>query len=337
MDGADEDSYDDELPIKVERVDIGWVGGRQMRRLRCYRRAIVGWRPDVVIVSGRFPLLVSSWLCRSRPRAVLVAVLHGSEAGADGGLLRRLVLRSMQRYDVLLPVSRFTAGHFGLNPADERVTVVNNGVNPRTITSSTQAARIQVDGAPSLVTVGNLTERKGQHNVIRALPAILKRYPDAVYHVIGIPTRSAEIVALAEELRVRDHVRIHGAVSDDQLGSALEQADVFIMLSSATTKGDVEGFGIAILEANLAGVPAVGSTGCGIEDAISPGVSGELVDPLEPRMICAAIEKISAAKGCYRANALDWARGFTWQSVAREYESAFAAGFERKLSIGRHS
>ena len=57
------------------------------------------------------------------------------------------------------------------------------------------------------------------------------------------------------------------------------QADIFIMLSQNDIKFDVEGFGIAILEANLLGIPAIGSRDTGIEDAIVHNETGKLVDP----------------------------------------------------------
>ena len=50
----------------------------------------------------------------------------------------------------------------------------------------------------TLLTVGNVTERKGQEVVIRALPSL----PGVRYEMIGLPTRAAELAALARELGV---------------------------------------------------------------------------------------------------------------------------------------
>src|SRR5690606_28596979 len=86
----------------------------------------------------------------------------------------------------------------------------------------------------------------------------------------------------------------HGRVNDDELKALLEQADIFVMLSTQTSTGDVEGFGIAILEANAFGVPAVGARDCGIEDAINNGKSGILIDAEDGQQFLKAIQDISA-------------------------------------------
>ena len=64
------------------------------------------------------------------------------------------------------------------------------------------------------------------------------------------------------------------------------------MLSEETKFGDVEGFGIAVLEANHCGLPAIGSKNTGIEDAISVGFSGLVVDAKSDQEICSAIKII---------------------------------------------
>ncbi|MCB9276509.1 MAG: hypothetical protein H6564_20920 [Lewinellaceae bacterium] len=45
--------------------------------------------------------------------------------------------------------------------------------------------------------MGNVTRRKGQQNVIRALLTILERYPGAHYHIVGLPTQQPAFEALA--------------------------------------------------------------------------------------------------------------------------------------------
>ena len=59
--------------------------------------------------------------------------------------------------------------------------------------------KIKDMAAPQLITVGNLTQRKGQHNMINALPELLKKYPDLHYHCVGIPTEIEQYVIGPEE------------------------------------------------------------------------------------------------------------------------------------------
>ena len=91
------------------------------------------------------------------------------------------------------------------------------------------------------------------------------------------------------------------------------------MLSEKTAQGDVEGFGIAILEANSLGIPAIGSLGCGIEDAIKNGYSGKLIPHNDSRALNEAIKSIIDDYESYSENAIKWASQFDWTLIIKEY------------------
>jgi phosphatidyl-myo-inositol dimannoside synthase len=57
------------------------------------------------------------------------------------------------------------------------------------------------------------------------------------------------------------------------LNTCYAAADLFVM-PNIPVEGDMEGFGIVLLEANRAGVPAVASDLEGIRDVIEPGENG---------------------------------------------------------------
>ena len=74
---------------------------------------------------------------------------------------------------------------------------------------------------------------------------------DAHYVIAGLPTRSREIRALAEDLGVADRVHLLGRLPAEDLAAAYNAADVFAMTSRQVAAGDVEGYGIAVVEAAL--------------------------------------------------------------------------------------
>jgi phosphatidylinositol alpha-1,6-mannosyltransferase len=315
-DGDLEREFDGAAPFAVARVPIAPCGFRQIRRIVTYLCVIRRLKPDVVLASGRFPLLVASVVSGSGKKAV---ILHGSEAGGQSSFLRRIVLRALSKFETIISVSKFTASHFGLNSGDARMAVIPNGVDG--IKFRTAGSGSKLKGSPALLTVGNVTERKGQENVIRALPQILERYPDAVYHIVGIATLREKFEHVAAELGVAEQVVFHGAVSDDALLSALASADVFLMLSNnVTASGDVEGFGIAILEANCYGVPAIGSLGCGIEDAIDHEVTGMLVKPTDSEAVANAVSTLMRERDRFGKAARAWAAQHAWESVGERYQ-----------------
>jgi phosphatidylinositol alpha-1,6-mannosyltransferase len=95
------------------------------------------------------------------------------------------------------------------------------------------------------------------------------------------------------------------------------------MLSSPTATGDVEGFGIAILEANALGVPAIGAMGCGIEDAIANYKSGILVSPYDTSAFLDALQVILNQHEAYSQQAKAWAKSHHWELIIKQYIHAF--------------
>jgi phosphatidylinositol alpha-1,6-mannosyltransferase len=91
------------------------------------------------------------------------------------------------------------------------------------------------------------------------------------------------------------------------------------MLSTETVTGDVEGFGIAILEANAMGIPAIGAKGCGIEDAINPGKSGLLIAVDDTVAFIDGITEILQHRTAFKKEASEWAKRHDWSHVIKHY------------------
>ena len=91
------------------------------------------------------------------------------------------------------------------------------------------------------------------------------------------------------------------------------------MLSENLDNGDIEGYGIAILEANYLGLPAIGSKGCGIEDAICKGYSGELISNHNPQELIRALDRIMSDYERYSECAIKWAKKHSWNIISDYY------------------
>lgn len=273
--------------------------------------------PEIVFVSGRFPLWIGAILKMRYRRLRVFGFVHGTEITLTGSLLSRLTKIAYSKLDKIFAVSNFTQSLLHQRLDMSKVKVVPNGLDHDFLRSSEKPLKETYNwkGEPKLLTVGNLTSRKGQHRVIKALPAILKKFPHAHYHIVGLPTDQDKILNMAETLGVLQSITIHGRLpSRDDLYKAYNSADLFIMLSENQKNGDLEGFGIAILEANAYGLPAIGATGCGIEDAISKE-SGILVNGNNENEITQAIDKILNVKGLYSMGARKWAESHDWEKL----------------------
>ncbi|SRX75612.1 glycosyltransferase family 4 protein [Aequorivita antarctica] len=310
--GEEERKFDRDLTFEVIRIP------RKRIILFSYLKRIITAfslvsKNEIVLCTGKFSLWLGALLSFFFRRK-LIAIIHGSEVQLPNSILRKLTDYSLKRFHNIIAVSNYTktlVKHLEL----KNVEVVPNGFELK-VNADTQDKNEPV---PVLITVGNVTQRKGQQNVINALPLLLKKYPDLKYHIVGIPTEMEKLEKLALNLGVEEAIVFFGKVSENRKIELLLEADIFVMLSETTQTGDVEGFGIAILEANALGVPAIGAIGCGIEDAIKDGASGKLINNKDPEQLAEALKKILNDYETYFNGAKTWSHDFTWEKVIKSY------------------
>ena len=149
------------------------------------------------------------------------------------------------------------------------------------ITANEIRLRHGLDGKKCILSVGRLVERKGFDTVIRALPMILHEVPIAHYLIVGSGPLEDHLKSMVEELGLEEHVTFVGYVSDEELAAYYMASDVFAMISrEIPDEGDLEGFGIVYLEANLLGKPVVAGRSGGVVDAVLHEQTGLLVNPI---------------------------------------------------------
>ncbi len=248
-----------------------------------------------------------------------LAILHGHELLKGQWFKSWLIRSNIRNFSMAVAVSNFSKNNSSPHLDQNKIVVIPNGFNPEKYSAQFAQNRNSFSVEINLITVGRISARKGQHNVLKALPNLVKKYPSIVYHMVGIKDKSRKIDSLIETLALKEHVRFHGVVSEGDLEVLFKSSDVFIMLSENQSDGDVEGFGIAIIEANYFGLPAIGSFGCGIEQAIKDGFSGRLVCAHEPDKIVDALDDVLAHYPAYSTNALSWANEHVWTNVFSKY------------------
>lgn len=313
-DGLEEHQFDASLPFTVRRIKI-----TSPRFFMYLKRIVELFRllkcANQVIATGKFSLW-SAAFCSYFFNRNYIAIIHGTEVNFKKGLLRASVNIALKKFDIIIAVSNYTKNLVAYLNLD--VKVIHNGFNPeKWLVISPSSSHIQ--GNPKLTTVGNITSRKGQKNVIKQLPKLLEQFPDLHYHCVGLKTEAENFKNLAKQLHVEKHVSFHGRLSEDELHAVLSDTDIFVMLSTETSSGDVEGFGIAILEANALGIPAIGATDCGIEDAINVNNSGLLINPYDSDEFVIAIHTILNNRENFENGAKSWAKEHQWSDIVQQY------------------
>lgn len=238
-------------------------------------------RPDILVATGKRAAWVT-YALSCLYRLPWVAVGHGSEFGTPSRFVQALMRWTYSRADAVVCVSDFTRTFLeasGIRP--RHLSVIPNGADDETFhiqkpfeTRSGAEALGLPASSRLILTVGNVCDRKGQDVVIRALPAVVRQIPDAHYLLAGLPTIRDRLATLAAELKVQDRVHFLGCVDTSTLVSLMNLCDVFALTSRRTPDGDIEGFGIAVVEAALCGKPAVVTAASGLSEAIEDGRTG---------------------------------------------------------------
>ena len=245
-------------------------------------------------------LVAGGWLagtCRRLFGLKTVIYIHGEEISTrarydQSGQRRR---RAFSAANGIVAVSRFTQDTltrmFHVPPG--KIELVSNGVDrdrfvprPR---SAHLVARYALQRRPVLLTVSRLYARKGIDRVIESLPAVLHRFPDLVYLIVGEGSYRPELERLVLAHGLGRNVVFAGAVPDHALTDHYSLGDAFIMANREMPDGETEGFGLVFLEANACGLPVIAGRAGGSVDAVTDQVNGLVVDGDDVAAIAAAI------------------------------------------------
>jgi phosphatidyl-myo-inositol dimannoside synthase len=272
---------------------------------------------DLIIATGKFPMLYCGFLKFIFSKIKIISVVHGSEVNDKGFLRKKIIKVCLKKIDKIISVSNFTKEIIHKLDDQFSVIVINNGFD----TEKFKVFGYEKDlNYPKFLTIGNVTRRKGQSNVIRAIPGLLKKFPKVIYNIIGLPTIKEELKVEAEKIGVSDSVIFHGVLDDSSIGTLIDESNICIMLSEITDDGDVEGFGISIIESNFHGLPSIGSKSSGIQDAIKDNYSGFLINENDENQIVLVTKKLLDNHSTFSKNAIKWSMNFKWSKIIAQYD-----------------
>jgi colanic acid/amylovoran biosynthesis glycosyltransferase len=147
----------------------------------------------------------------------------------------------------------------------------------------------------SIAAVGRLEAIKGFRFLIDACAILTARGHRYTCNIIGDGPLRSTLEEQIDRLGLGTHVRLRGAMKQEQVRVHLYEASVFVLPSVRTTSGDImDGIPVALMEAMAAGTPVVSTTVSGIPELIDNAVSGLLAVPEDPNTLADCIERILA-------------------------------------------
>lgn len=205
-----------------------------------------------------------------------------------------------------------------------KLTVIPNGIDgshaDRPVDVAAKRRDLGIAASGPVIGVGaRLMEQKGIEFLLRAMPALLARFPDLTLVVAGEGPLAESLKGLAADLGVADHVRFAGVRLD--LAELLHVFDVFVLPSVW------EGLPMVILEALAAGCPVVASDVGGVGTAVEDGVNGALVPPRDPNALAAAVARLLTSPALRarfgEAGRRVFRERFSASAMARRYEALY--------------
>jgi phosphatidylinositol alpha-1,6-mannosyltransferase len=243
------------------------------------------------------PLGTLALIIKKRKKIPFIFYAHGMDITVPQKISRKNILlkKIIKNAQAIVANSYFTANELvKLGAANDQVTVAYpcpniaaEHLNENFIEN--YLLQQELVNKKIILSFGRLVERKGHDQVIKALPLILKKIPKAVYLIAGDGPNRSKLEKLVSQMKLGQNVKFISQVNDELLPVLYHICDVMAMPSRMLVNGDVEGFGIVYLEANLFGKPVIGGKSGGVPEAVANGKTGLLVDPNNTEEIALAL------------------------------------------------
>lgn len=271
-------------PVHRARLlgSVGWP----LRWLTAFgpvRRAMREEKTEVLAVSHLLPMGYVAWLFKRFMGVPYIIFVHGTDLNyarrsAWKRLMAKMILRSASLVVANSGYTRQLAVQAGADLSKTEIVHPCPAIGHPALDDKDEAKHdLGVGGKKVLLSVGRLVKRKGFDRSIRALSVLRKTCNDAVYLVVGAGPERAALEAQAAKAAVKPHVLFRGDVTREKLHTYFSAADVFI-LPARQVSGDVEGFGMALIEAASHGLPVVATRVGGVPEAVAEGRTGLVLD-----------------------------------------------------------
>lgn len=290
--------------------------------------------------------------------------VHGLDVVFPNRLYRKWIIPKFNRFDGIFAVSQATAQaclERGVLP--EKIAVVKNGVDgspPFQQKAGERSNRFRwnqygVDPRRQtlIVLMGRPVRRKGfswfisrivpqlkgdfqvlligaysgkrlfRDRLVAALPSFIS---EPLQLLLGYPSDENRIRKLLLQPAIRQRVKHLGRLPGDSVSEVLAAAHAFAM-PNIRVKGDMEGFGLVLLEASMAGVPVFASGLEGILDVVQDGRNGFLLPSEDEQAWTTTFNKLIEDPGHFKSRAEAFRQytlqHFSWNRMVAAYYQHF--------------
>jgi phosphatidylinositol alpha-1,6-mannosyltransferase len=205
---------------------------------------------------------------------------------------RQLLLEPFKKACKVISISEFTAQQSQKVSGYKRpIEVINLPVaEPARLTISQNNSFDILASAKVILSVGPLKFRKGMDILIKALPDIIKKIPNAHLVIVGDGDKEKHY-QLLDSAKDRQRLLILPRISSEDLDQLFRRCNLFAM-TSRYINHNFEGYGLVYLEAGLYKKPVVAADSGGVSDAVHHQETGLLVPENDIEATAAAVVQV---------------------------------------------
>ena len=316
---------------------------------RAARRRIAAFRPDLVHSHHPFLLGRTALHTAARLGVPLVYTFHTRYdlyAGSAGhgsplfaALLRRMMLGYCRVADAVIAPSNSVRDMLLSSNLTTPIFTIPTGVDTRRVVGGDGLRlRAQLGIAQDAFVAGHIGRLQPEKNLgylASAIGAFLRLTPDAAFLLGGDGSQRPAMLEILRACGVEDRVFCLGPLQGRAIADAYAAMDVFTFSSFSETQG------LAVAEAQAAGIPVVALDSPGIREMMRFGGGVVMGIDASPLAFAKAIRDISqqtvTARDLLRQKALEAAAGFTTARMAEAAEALYESLIARTASQPRKS
>ena len=207
----------------------------------------------------------------------------------------------------------------------ERQHLVRRGVKPKNITVIPNGVTLPPLEAPNIDLPNTILclarldiAHKGQDILMKAMPKVLSKIPNAKLLIAGKGNGLDRLQSLAKKLNIDGNVEFMGPIYGSVKALYLKNCNL-LCVSPRT-----ESFGIVYLEAMAYGLPIVTTRVGGIPEVV--GAAAFFVPPNDPSALADALIQVLTDRtlaGDLRERGLERVKQFNWDTIVKKYEALY--------------
>lgn len=257
-----------------------------------------------------------------KQRIPIIALAHGNDVLTKNKRYRahriRNTLNACKHVVAVSDATKNLVFELGIN----HCSTIHNGIDSSKYLNTTKTINFS---EPNLLTIARIEPRKGHDQVIQALPKLLAIWPKLQYHIAGTGHDDIRLKDMVTRLSLQDHVTFHGHVSQQQKLELLNTSDLFVMpVRHDQITHSIEGFGISLVEAQLAGLPVLTGLSGGVNDVVTHNLTGFQCNGNDPESVTTQITSILKNQKntveCAKKGQIHASKYFTHAYMLQQYQ-----------------